>query len=719
MIRHVENTNGSGLDSLIYFWASPDFDESKEIRLYVDPAMEDVLLPVGVRINENSFPDDDFRRYVSTYADTDGDGWISPDEIEAVTNICMEEDYDLRSVKGIEYFTALTSLIIDSNDNLMDLDLSANTGLTHVEVWNNRLLELNLDGLTALRELSVDGNMLSGLDVSGFNLTELYCYGNRLLSLKLGDQPELRILHCYSNTSSIGIDLRGCPLLVDAVINGTKTTQQWGVKYEGPLGGVVYVDTEMDLIVPGSIPIDVEHFPDETFRAMVWDNYDTNRSGWLTPDEIAAVDGFSCEDVDFTSIRGIEYFTELTSLLLDGAPSLTDIDLSGNTQLSYAAVSSNGLTALQINGLTSLNSLYVENNALTWLDVSELPLSEFYCHHNPLSTLILGHQPDLCRFFCQNTDLAFLDLRNCPLILDIIADGTRTVTSDYVDYKVDNNHWFRVGVNTELVLPGMIPVDESRFPDEVFRNYVSDHFDLNASGWLSSAEIADATEITLESYEGLTSVQGIEYLPELNYLCIGNEPLFAGIDLSANNKLRNLDVYNTGLTSLDVSGLQLEFLNCTRSRMTDLTLGSQPNLLYLSCYGNPGIKTLDLRHAPKLLDAVLNGTRTEPDWGDQYEGPLGGVLFVDAGTKLVISDAPEPTFFLPSALTAIENEAFSGIAAVSVYIPDSVTAIYGDPFSGSAVRYIYGIRGSEAESFASSHVAYTFVPVPGDRAAGR
>lgn len=68
-------------------------------------------------------------------------------------------------------------------------------------------------------------------------------------------------------------------------------------------------------------------------------------------------------------------------------------------------------------------------------------------------------------------------------------------------------------------------------------------------------------------------------------------------------------------------------------------------------------------------------------------------------------------FILPAGLTTIEADAFQNIAAVSVQIPASVTGISGNPFAGSAVRYIYGVPGSAAETFANTYDGYTFVPI--------
>ncbi|MBQ1312037.1 MAG: leucine-rich repeat domain-containing protein [Blautia sp.] len=86
--------------------------------------------------------------------------------------------------------------------------------------------------------------------------------------------------------------------------------------------------------------------------------------------------------------------------------------------------------------------------------------------------------------------------------------------------------------------------------------------------------------------------------------------------------------------------------------------------------------------------------------------------------------APAPTFFLPSSLTTIEEDAFRSIPALAVFIPGTVTTIEGDPFAfdkeseadtGSngavaCVQYIYGVPGTAAEAFARNY-RYTFIPV--------
>ena len=70
---------------------------------------------------------------------------------------------------------------------------------------------------------------------------------------------------------------------------------------------------------------------------------------------------------------------------------------------------------------------------------------------------------------------------------------------------------------------------------------------------------------------------------------------------------------------------------------------------------------------------------------------------------------PTAAFVLPAALTTIESEAFSGIAAEAVLIPSSVISISGNPFAGSSVHYIYGSTDL-VRNFAQAY-GYVFVPI--------
>ena len=237
---------------------------------------------------------------------------------------------------------------------------------------------------------------------------------------------------------------------------------------------------------------------------------------------------------------------------------------------------------------------------------------------------------------------------------------------------------------------------------------MTDHFDLNNSGWLSQAEIDEAKEIVLRDQQGLTSLLGIEYLTELTSLEVDDSPLFESVDISGNSELRSVTFFNTGMISLDVDGLSLILLSCDNSPLQALTLGAHPDLRILSCYGSE-LTEIDISGCPHLMEAYHSekviDTSTESD--NYINGSY--MLFVNRGAS-IITGIPEPSFFLPAALTKIDSEAFTGLSAKGIMIPKNVTEITGNPFSGSGLTTVYGYPGSAAETFADAY-GYIFVPI--------
>ena len=159
----------------------------------------------GVAIDESNFPNKTFRNYIQKVFDKDNNDFFSADEIAAVTELTFQYPDDpntgvagITSLKGIEYFTALTSLDCSYQD-LTELDLSRNTGLTSVLCYGNQLTELDLSANTQLIELDCSSNEITHLDVSSnHNLEKLSCYHNRLTSLDLSRNNKLTYTYCDS-----------------------------------------------------------------------------------------------------------------------------------------------------------------------------------------------------------------------------------------------------------------------------------------------------------------------------------------------------------------------------------------------------------------------------------------------------------------------------------------------------------------------------------------
>ena len=150
----------------------------------------------GVPLDAAHFPDKAFRSEVQQY-DTNNNGTLSQQELTAVTTINVP-GCDIKSVKGIEYFTALTVLYLGGNQ-LSSLDLRHNTKLTELYLDANQLSSLDVSHNTALEWLYLSGNQLSSMDLSHNTALEwLWLYDNQLSSVDLSH-----------NTSLVGLYLNG------------------------------------------------------------------------------------------------------------------------------------------------------------------------------------------------------------------------------------------------------------------------------------------------------------------------------------------------------------------------------------------------------------------------------------------------------------------------------------------------------------------------------
>ena len=201
------------------------YDESKTIEIQIkgnnSGSSEEKK---GIKIDENTFPDENFRAYILKNIDKDGDGYLSETEIEETTSITCR-DRSISSLKGIECFAALEYLYCSENNltqldvskntalevlycsenNLTQLDVSKNTALEALDCLKNNLTQLDVSKNTALEVLDCSGNNLTQLDVSeNAKLCELKCYNNNISQLDVSNKSNLRILSCDRNVQVTG-----------------------------------------------------------------------------------------------------------------------------------------------------------------------------------------------------------------------------------------------------------------------------------------------------------------------------------------------------------------------------------------------------------------------------------------------------------------------------------------------------------------------------------
>ena len=152
-------------------------------------------------INEENFPDDNFRNYVSSRFDTDSNSKLSQTEINEVAEISVGEK-NITSLKGIEYFVKVNKILCYKN-NIKTLDTSANISLERLECYSNDLEELNISSNTNLKYLNCYSNKLKALNVNNNkNLEVLILFNNQVSELKVNNNTVLKQLELDMNKVS-------------------------------------------------------------------------------------------------------------------------------------------------------------------------------------------------------------------------------------------------------------------------------------------------------------------------------------------------------------------------------------------------------------------------------------------------------------------------------------------------------------------------------------
>ena len=217
-----------------------------------------------IPINETTFPDAKFRAVIlSKDYDRDGDTYLSAEEIRKTINIYCEGK-GIKSIKGVEYFTALQGLWCKNNQiSTMDLthnkdlhgvwcsgnlftslDFSANPELEWVYCFDCKLTSLNVSNNSKMAFIECNTNPLTVLDVSSNPLLEhLTCGSCKLTSLNLSNNKNLSHLDAFSNqlksldvsanTKLKRLDIWNNPGLGSINISNNKGLQYYNCAYNG------------------------------------------------------------------------------------------------------------------------------------------------------------------------------------------------------------------------------------------------------------------------------------------------------------------------------------------------------------------------------------------------------------------------------------------------------------------------------------------------------
>ena len=232
---------------------------------------------------------------------------------------------------------------------------------------------------------------------------------------------------------------------------------------------------------------------------------DDNGYGLVTQEAIDSTTELDISDRGLTSISGIEYFDNLTSLNCSDNP-LTDFDISALAGLKVLDCSrcfnqlsvSRSTFYLDLSAQIVLEELYCSENGLTELDLSaNVALSVLYCNSNALVSLNLSANISLSILYCQENSLISLDL-SVNVNLSVLVCYQNYLS--YLDISANTNLsmvicGYQIGTSLSLTMTAE-QYESDLFDDD---DYYSDIL-VTVDGITSSGD-DDDDSLTLDDFE--------------------------------------------------------------------------------------------------------------------------------------------------------------------------------------------------------------------------
>lgn len=343
-------------------------------------------------------PDANFKAFLLSHYDANGDLEISEQEAAAVTGLLNCSYQNIAELTGIESFVNIEQLYCYGNELTGLPDLTALTNLRTLDCNNNRIHELpHLCGMTALEHLIVYNNFLEDPPLVDRlpNLVELTCNGNNFDPC---DCPAVELIH-----------RKGLSTFV--------------------------TNPQRDGSTLSCVPNPIICFPDPDFeQELINLGLDTSGDFLISLDEAQALSGnLFLSEKGLHDLAGLEFFSNVTFADLSRNTVSNLPPLCRLTSLNTLSAYSMDLMSLPpISCLPNLRTLRVADNQLTTLP--ELPtalsLRTLDCSENDLTELpSLTDQHDLFEFYCVRNRITHLGELPVPSSLKYLWINDNQISS--------------------------------------------------------------------------------------------------------------------------------------------------------------------------------------------------------------------------------------------------------------------------------------------------
>lgn len=473
----------------------------------------------------------------------------------------------------------------------------------------------------------------------------------------------------YSTALAFWLFAHGsCTAFADNVCESRNEARDYQLVVDNTMSNTVEAD---------SVAISADNFPDSKFRAYVKENFDTNQDGSLDSSEIGnvtsvGVSGTSTVSGGITSVKGIEYFSELLILNVYGN-SISEIDLSHNTKLQIVDVAYNELSELDVSANTQLRLLYCYNNELTTLDISKNTLLETIgCDDNKLTSLDLSNNSALTELSVCRNELTTLNLSNLTELINLYC-GSNSLT----ELDLSNND-------------KLVEVDCSDNP-------------------ISALVVDDLAELKKLSCNNMSITKiDLSQNTNLEQLWI-HENFITELNLANNTKLSYLNCSETNIDELDISQhTALTELYCNCCNLTELDVSNNTLLRNIYCREN-SLSTLDLSNNTALVQLMCESNSLSAL--NVSNNPLLEVLYITSNdiTSINLSNnAALLTFrgdYCPLAAIDVSNNPSLEFLCINSTNITSIDLSKNPKVSQLVTDkqiVIYGLAGCYAEEYADA-----------------
>ena len=356
-----------------------------------------------------------------------------------------------------------------------------------------------------------------------------------------------------------------------------------------------------------TITVNSKTFPDANFRKVVSKSFDSNSDGKLSADEIKKATYLSAGAKDITSLQGIEYLTELTSLSAS-SNKLTSVNLTKNTKLTSVNLSSNNLNAIDVTKNTKLTNLSVDSNKIKTLNVTRNTALQY--------------------LNCSDNLISSLDLTKNTKLLSLNAGGNKFTS-------------LNISKNTALET---LYLYNSKFSSiDISKNTKLKTIDISHNEKLKSLDVSKNTKLQsldLDLCYSITSVN-VKNLKNLKNLALIGDEKVSKIDVTTNTNLETLWLSYTNISSINVTkntNLRvLDLSGLTKIKSLDVSKNTQ---LYSLGLTKTSIPSVNIAKCTLLVEVYKDGDKTASSYSVNYHDKIAGKycdLTVNPTTQIVIS----------------------------------------------------------------------------------